>query len=132
MSKNRIKRKKKKTRTDAGARAFQDLWGVSATKVQDIFGAGKPAQRILSKTQKEAAELRKRGLNKETALIVAKELTMHDALGTHIRDELGINEISQAKPMQAAFASLTAFTTGGLLPLLVTLFLPLKSYQGSA
>lgn len=54
-----------RTRTDAGARAFQDLWGVSANKVQDIFGAGKPAQRILSKTQKEAAELRKRGLNKE-------------------------------------------------------------------
>ena len=73
----------------------------------------------------------KRGLNKETALIVAKELTMHDALGTHIRDELGINEISQAKPMQAAFASLTAFTTGGLLPLLVTLFLPLKSLEYS-
>ena len=56
---------------------------------------------------------------------------MHDALGTHIRDELGINEISQAKPMQAAFASLTAFTTGGLLPLLVTLFLPLKSLEYS-
>ena len=59
-----------RTRTDAGARAFQDLWGVSATKVQDIFGAGKPAQRILSKTQKEAAELRKRGLNKEADKVI--------------------------------------------------------------
>ncbi|MDG2052942.1 MAG: VIT family protein [Flavobacteriaceae bacterium] len=74
---------------------------------------------------------KKRGLNKKTALTVAKELTMHDALGSHIRDELGINEISQAKPIQAAFASLTAFTTGGLLPLLVTLFLPLKSLEYS-
>jgi VIT1/CCC1 family predicted Fe2+/Mn2+ transporter len=73
----------------------------------------------------------KRGLKKETALIVAKELTEHDVLGAHIRDELGINEISQAKPMQAAFASGTAFTVGGLLPFLVTLFLPLKSLEYS-
>jgi VIT1/CCC1 family predicted Fe2+/Mn2+ transporter len=81
--------------------------------------------------QRLAEIYEKRGLNNETALTVAKELTMHDALGTHIRDELGINEISQAKPMQAAFASLTAFTTGGLLPFLVTLFLPLKSLEYS-
>jgi VIT1/CCC1 family predicted Fe2+/Mn2+ transporter len=81
--------------------------------------------------QRLAEIYQKRGLNKETALTVAKELTKHDALGTHIRDELGINEISQAKPMQAAFASLTAFTTGGLLPFLVTLFLPLKSLEYS-
>jgi len=47
----------------------------------------------------------KRGLKKETAITVAKELTEHDALGAHIRDELGLNEISKAKPMQAAFAS---------------------------
>jgi len=69
----------------------------------------------------------KRGLKKETALTVAKELTEHDVLAAHIRDELGINEISQAKPVQAAFASGSAFTIGGLLPFLVTLFLPLKS-----
>lgn len=81
--------------------------------------------------QRLAEIYKKRGLNNETALTVAKELTMHDALGTHIRDELGINEISQAKPLQAAFASLTAFTTGGLLPFLVTLFLPLKSLEYS-
>ena len=73
----------------------------------------------------------KRGLNKETALTVAKELTEHDALGTHIRDVLGINEISQAKPIQAACASLAAFTAGGLLPFLVTLFIPLKSMEYS-
>lgn len=70
-----------------------------------------------------------RGLKKETALIVAKELTAHDALGAHIRDELGINEISQAKPIQAALASGAAFTIGGLLPFLVTLFLPLKGME---
>jgi VIT1/CCC1 family predicted Fe2+/Mn2+ transporter len=70
-----------------------------------------------------------RGLKKETALIVAKELTEHDALGAHIRDELGLNEISQAKPIQAAFASGAAFTIGGVLPLLVSIFLPLKHME---
>ncbi len=73
----------------------------------------------------------KRGLKKETALTVAKELTDHDVLGAHIRDELGLNEISKAKPMQASFVSGTAFTVGGLLPFLVTLFLPLKSMEYS-
>lgn len=66
-----------------------------------------------------------RGLKKETALIVAKELTEHDVLAAHVRDELGINEISQANPIQAALASGASFTVGGLLPLLVVLFLPL-------
>lgn len=69
----------------------------------------------------------KRGLKKETAFLVAKEFTEHDALAAHIRDELGINKISQAKPIQAAFASGSAFTVGGLLPLLVVLFLPLQN-----
>lgn len=71
----------------------------------------------------------KRGLKKETALQVAKELTEADALGTHIRDELGINEISQANPIQAAFASGAAFTAGGLLPFLVTMFAPVEHME---
>lgn len=73
----------------------------------------------------------KRGLKKETALQVAKELTERDALAAHIRDELGINEISQANPIQAAFASGAAFTAGGLLPLLVTIFAPVKIMEYS-
>jgi VIT1/CCC1 family predicted Fe2+/Mn2+ transporter len=67
----------------------------------------------------------KRGLKSETALQVAKELTEADALGTHIRDELGINEISKAKPIQAALASGAAFIVGGIFPLLVVLFVPI-------
>ena len=70
-----------------------------------------------------------RGLKKETALLVAKELTEHDALGAHVRDELGINDISQARPVQAAFASGAAFTVGGVLPLLVTILLPLETME---
>lgn len=71
----------------------------------------------------------KRGLKKETALTVAKELTMHDALGAHMRDELGLNEISQARPIQAALASGASFTVGGLLPVLVTIFMPLRNME---
>jgi VIT1/CCC1 family predicted Fe2+/Mn2+ transporter len=72
-----------------------------------------------------------RGLKKETAMLVAKELTEKDALGAHMRDELGLNEISQAKPTQAAFASGASFTVGGVLPLLVTLFLPVHFMEYS-
>lgn len=71
----------------------------------------------------------RRGLTKETAMQVAIELTEKDALGAHIRDELGINEISQANPIQAAIASGTAFTVGGLFPLLVILFAPVKGME---
>ncbi len=71
----------------------------------------------------------KRGLKKETALMVAQELTEKDALAAHVRDELGINEISQANPLQAALASGAAFTVGGILPLLVTLFAPVHNME---
>jgi VIT1/CCC1 family predicted Fe2+/Mn2+ transporter len=70
-----------------------------------------------------------RGLQKETAMLVAKELTAHDALGAHVRDELGLNEISQANPMQAAIASGAAFTLGGLLPMLTAIFLPVQGLE---
>lgn len=81
--------------------------------------------------QRLAEIYEERGLKKETALIVAKELTEKDALAAHIRDELGINEISQAKPIQAAIASGAAFSIGGLLPFLVVFFLPLKNMEYS-
>ncbi|MFM7301632.1 MAG: VIT family protein [Crocinitomicaceae bacterium] len=70
-----------------------------------------------------------RGLKKETALLVAQELTAHDALGSHVRDELGINEISQANPIQAALASGAAFSVGGIMPLLVVLCAPVKGME---
>jgi VIT1/CCC1 family predicted Fe2+/Mn2+ transporter len=66
----------------------------------------------------------KRGLQKETAKQVAKELTGVDALGAHVRDELGITEMSQANPIQAALASGAAFTAGGFIPLMVSLLAP--------
>lgn len=71
----------------------------------------------------------KRGLKKETAMQVAIEFTEKDALAAHIRDELGINEISQANPIQAAFASGASFTIGGVLPLVVVLFAPIEGME---
>jgi VIT1/CCC1 family predicted Fe2+/Mn2+ transporter len=68
-----------------------------------------------------------RGLTKELAEQVALQLTAHNALEAHARDELGINEITQARPLTAAFASATAFITGGALPLLVAFLAPVKT-----
>jgi len=70
-----------------------------------------------------------RGLKKETAMQVAAELTENDALAAHLRDELGLNEISKANPIQAALASGASFTVGGVLPLLVVLFAPLSGME---
>ncbi|MDR6158272.1 VIT1/CCC1 family predicted Fe2+/Mn2+ transporter [Chryseobacterium sp. SLBN-27] len=68
----------------------------------------------------------KRGVSKETALRVATELTQHDALAAHAHDELGINEITQAKPFQAAIASFGSFALGALLPFVVSLVAPIR------
>ncbi|MBS1588888.1 MAG: VIT family protein [Bacteroidetes bacterium] len=67
----------------------------------------------------------KRGLQKETAKQVAIELTQNNALQAHLRDELGLNEITKANPIQAALASAAAFTSGGILPVMITLLFPL-------
>ncbi len=79
--------------------------------------------------QRLAKLYEERGLKKETALLVAKELSEHDALGAHVRDELGINEISKAHPLQAALASGASFIAGGILPLLVVLFFPISHLE---
>ncbi len=86
-------------------------------------------QRELEETpQQELAELssiyEKRGLDKTLAMQVATQLTAHDALGAHARDELGISESLTARPAQAAFASALSFTVGAALPILVALLVP--------
>jgi vacuolar iron transporter family protein len=78
--------------------------------------------------QLERAELAaiyvSRGLDPDLARQVADQLMMHDALGAHARDELGISEIQRARPMLAAVASAGTFAVGGALPLLVALLAP--------
>ncbi|MEY3318942.1 MAG: hypothetical protein RL540_1314 [Actinomycetota bacterium] len=59
-----------------------------------------------------------RGISRATAEKVAQELHAHDALGAHLRDELGQHDSTKARPMQAAVASALSFTAGGAMPLL--------------
>lgn len=66
-----------------------------------------------------------RGLTPELALQVADQLTARDALAAHARDELGMSEMTLARPLQAAMASAAAFALGATLPLLVVIFVPL-------
>ncbi len=77
----------------------------------------------------EHAELRgiyvQRGLTMALAEQVATELEQHDALGAHARDELGINEITRARPLQAALASAMAFAVGAALPVVLAALAPL-------
>ena len=79
--------------------------------------------------QRLAEIYEKRGLKKETALLVATELTQADALAAHVRDELGINDMNQANPLQAAAASGFSFLAGGAMPLLVVVFFPVTSLE---
>lgn len=67
-----------------------------------------------------------RGLTPELSMEVAKQLTAHNALDAHMRDEIGISEESFANPLQAAFSSAAAFAVGAAIPLLVILLLPMN------
>jgi VIT1/CCC1 family predicted Fe2+/Mn2+ transporter len=67
-----------------------------------------------------------RGLDAALAAEVATQLTKHDALGAHARDELGISATLSARPVQAALASAGTFSVGAVLPLLVVLVVPLS------
>jgi len=65
-----------------------------------------------------------RGLTPELAAQVADQLTAHDALGAHARDELGMHEATRARPLQAALSSAAAFAIGATPPLLLAIFWP--------
>jgi VIT1/CCC1 family predicted Fe2+/Mn2+ transporter len=95
---------------------------------------------------REAAELKKdpdaeqrelaaiyvgRGLDAALAKQVAAQLTKHDAIGAHARDELGISETLSAQPIQAALASAASFAVGAALPLIVTALVTTLQPTGS-
>ena len=65
-----------------------------------------------------------RGLDPELATQVSEQLSLHDALGAHARDELGISHSTRARPLQAALASALAFSLGAAAPVLLVLLLP--------
>ena len=64
-----------------------------------------------------ADSLKARGLSPELAMQVAKEMTAHDALDAHAREELGLTELASSNPLEAALVSALSFAAGGALPL---------------
>jgi len=116
----------------AGAMSMAAGEYVSVSSQADTENSDLKRERVelSDKPDEELAELAQiyvsRGLDPELALQVAKQLTAHNALEAHARDELGINEITSAKPLQAAIASLGSFVFGALLPFAVSIFAPLE------
>lgn len=112
----------------AGALSMAAGEYVSVSSQSDLENADLDREREELETMPKAElmELAKiyehRGLDKELSLEVAKQLTEHNALEAHARDELGINHITQANPLQAALASGAAFIVGGALPVVVAIF----------
>ena len=115
----------------AGAMSMAAGEYVSVSSQSDIENADlkrekKELENMPESELEELSELYvKRGLDKKLALQVASQLTKHNALESHARDELGINEISKPKPLQAALASGASFISGGILPLMVSIFAPI-------
>ena len=114
----------------AGAMSMAAGEYVSVSSQADTESAdlAREKQELATNPEQEHAELTsiyiKRGLDKTLAAQVATQLTQHDALAAHSRDELGISDTLAAKPVQAALASAGTFAVGAALPLLMVLILP--------
>lgn len=114
----------------AGAMSMAAGEYVSVSSQSDTERADLGRERVELATDQagELAELTaiyaKRGLDPSLARKVAEQLTAHDALAAHARDELGISESLSARPVQAALASAGTFAVGAALPLLTVLIAP--------
>jgi vacuolar iron transporter family protein len=103
---------------------------VSVASQADVEGADLATERreLAQSPESELRELAgiyvKRGLQPALAAQVAEQLTAHDALGAHARDELGITHEMRARPLQAAFASAASFAVGAALPLALAALAP--------
>lgn len=114
----------------AGSMAMATGEYVSVSSQADTENADLEREReeLVTDFQAEHKELAaiyvKRGLESRLADEVATQLMAHDALGTHAREELGITEALNAKPVQAALASAVTFAVGAALPLIAVLIAP--------
>lgn len=115
----------------AGAMSMAAGEYVSVSSQADTEAADLARERteLAADPEAELSELatiyRSRGLDEHTARIVAQQLTAHDALTAHARDELAINDLTKAQPILAAFTSAATFTAGAALPLLIAALVPL-------
>lgn len=97
----------------------------SDTERADLARESKELQDNVAFEREELAQIYvKRGVEHGLALQVADQLMAKDALGAHARDELGISEISAARPVQAALTSAATFAVGAALPLAMVLIAP--------
>jgi VIT1/CCC1 family predicted Fe2+/Mn2+ transporter len=97
----------------------------SDTEEADLALEKKSLEQNYEMEKEELAEIYVgRGVEPKLANQVAEQLMVHDALGAHARDEIGISESASARPVQAAFSSAGTFTVGALLPLVVAWALP--------
>ena len=116
----------------AGAMSMAAGEYVSVSSQSDTEAADREREKEELATQPEAEEQElagiyvKRGLTKELAAQVSAQLTKHDALGAHLRDELGISDTMTARPVQAAMASAASFAVGALMPLLSAVLVPIE------
>lgn len=114
----------------AGAMSMAAGEYVSVSSQADVERADIARERkeLAERPAEEEAELASiyegRGLTPETARLVARELTEHDALDAHMRDELGLSEINAARPLQAAFTSALTFSAAGAVPILAAVLAP--------
>ena len=114
----------------AGALSMAAGEYVSVSSQADTEEADLTRERGELATQPEAerAELagiyESRGLSKDLARQVAEQLMAHDPLGAHARDELGIQDITKARPIQAALASAASFTAGAAPPAILAALMP--------
>jgi VIT1/CCC1 family predicted Fe2+/Mn2+ transporter len=114
----------------AGAMSMAAGEYVSVSSQSDAENADLDRERSELATQpeferRELADIYvKRGLDVDLALTVADQLMAKDALGAHARDELGISEITVARPVQAAMASAASFAVGAALPLAMVFVSP--------
>jgi VIT1/CCC1 family predicted Fe2+/Mn2+ transporter len=100
----------------------------SDTEKADLARERKELSENVKFEQEELAEIYvKRGLEPSLARQVAQQLMAKDALTAHARDELGISEITTARPVQAAFTSAATFAVGAAMPLLMVLVSPPKA-----
>ncbi len=117
----------------AGAMSMAAGEYVSVSSQADTERAdlGRERQELAADSKQEHAELTSiyvaRGLDPQLAAQVATQLTAHDALGAHARDELGISESLTARPIQAGLASAATFAVGAALPLLVVVLVPVSA-----
>ena len=116
----------------AGAMSMAAGEYVSVSSQSDTENADLARERaeLATTPDLELAELAaiyvERGLDDALALQVAKQLTAHDALGAHARDELGISDTTAARPVQAALTSAATFAIGASLPLATAFLVPEK------